>query len=895
MIEKEGEYELTVSAEDGAGNKSDVALKFTFENPIQNSTISAAHQADPFFPGYEFSEIKNDILEIVFSISGEAGQVENLSIVILDDVGNVIRNLLDGVTRTNGNHTVFWDGKDAAGNLVSDGEYIYRINGNDIVAVVTATVQKLTAVKIQKELVNISRILVLSSSEYRDGCFMHSVLESNKIFHKVVYSCTDFVKNMRTGIYNLYIINSGETNLGGKDSMTMRKELLVRVQNGDGLIGIHFNAIGVNPFRFDGLMGKNKNIYGVKFLGTLPKNSYTLNIIDSEIATSGMTQTSVNKIKVVELKDGKSSGYVLAKRKGKESSCPVIVTNNFYKGKTVLFTMDLNNSSKNSPEMWKEIIENGIGHIVNEGSSRILPVEITLTGSSIPIKFDFTEKLGNVDGNYISCLSSGDGVLSGNEVDWSFTLEASEVKKLVLILQIPEILDLTSGIEFSNVSEINFYKHDETRILYDRMTQKFIFDSSETSQWPTVSSTVAISDIEGEEDSEILDSDYDGIPDKWEIDNGLDPFSSNDISEDPDNDGISNYEEFINSTDPMVDDRTGDSATVCKIIDVMPLNQNTQWYFENSDGEEMIYIINGIEIINGDSYSRIFVLKNKKLDHVKYYRHDSNGLTYGGYFEILKEESNQKIFSQSVVLAGSEIIYGNQERTSVEMGDTVIDYASEFKKDSSISGEFKLEINWTGEGKLSMQFDVSEVGPLKIIDDGITWSRIENSNIFNLYPVLKKYKLVSFNMSDDDFATIKDNSGMIFFNSEKSKDYDLEVEFPESASLKFDISFEKEVVRYVFASKPELDTFGKDGLPEVANFEDSELYSIKCLDNKGVEVSVASSVGITCKSENSLEQYEVFKYVPLLSKWEKLSATLSADSTEIGISPDEMCTFILVK
>ncbi|MCK5684168.1 SBBP repeat-containing protein, partial [bacterium] len=237
VIEKEGEYELTVSAEDGAGNKSDVALKFTFENPIQNSTISAAHQADPFFPGYEFSEIKNDILEIVFSISGEAGQVENLSIVILDDVGNVIRNLLDGVTRTNGNHTVFWDGKDAAGNLVSDGEYIYRINGNDIVAVVTATVQKLTAVKIQKELVNISRILVLSSSEYRDGCFMHSVLESNKIFHKVVYSCTDFVKNMRTGIYNLYIINSGETNLGGKDSMTMRKELLVRVQNGDGLIG----------------------------------------------------------------------------------------------------------------------------------------------------------------------------------------------------------------------------------------------------------------------------------------------------------------------------------------------------------------------------------------------------------------------------------------------------------------------------------------------------------------------------------------------------------------------------------------------------------------------------------------------------------------------------------
>ena len=50
--------------------------------------------------------------------------------------------------------------------------------------------------------------------------------------------------------------------------------------------------------------------------------------------------------------------------------------------------------------------------------------------------------------------------------------------------------------------------------------------------------------------SNCLDSDGDGMPDYWEIDNGLNPFDASDASQDPDNDGLTNLQEYQFGTDP---------------------------------------------------------------------------------------------------------------------------------------------------------------------------------------------------------------------------------------------------------------------------------------------------------------------------------------------------------
>ena len=51
-------------------------------------------------------------------------------------------------------------------------------------------------------------------------------------------------------------------------------------------------------------------------------------------------------------------------------------------------------------------------------------------------------------------------------------------------------------------------------------------------------------------DPDDADSDNDGMPDGWEVEHGLDPLNANDGNADPDDDGLTNLGEFTHDTDP---------------------------------------------------------------------------------------------------------------------------------------------------------------------------------------------------------------------------------------------------------------------------------------------------------------------------------------------------------
>jgi hypothetical protein len=100
--------------------------------------------------------------------------------------------------------------------------------------------------------------------------------------------------------------------------------------------------------------------------------------------------------------------------------------------------------------------------------------------------------------------------------------------------------------------------------------------------------TVSDSALPATDDIEVTmvpgtDSDADGMPDSWEVDNELNPFNSSDASDDPDADSLVSLDEFLNSTDPNVRDTDGDWIADGHEVNVLHTNPNSG----DTDGDTM--------------------------------------------------------------------------------------------------------------------------------------------------------------------------------------------------------------------------------------------------------------------------------------------------------------------
>lgn len=82
-----------------------------------------------------------------------------------------------------------------------------------------------------------------------------------------------------------------------------------------------------------------------------------------------------------------------------------------------------------------------------------------------------------------------------------------------------------------------------------------------------------------------IDSDGDGMPDSWEIDQNLNVFG-NDAHDDSDGDGRTNLEEYNAGTDPLVDDWRGPSATASPSF-VVDTGGSTVSLTTDTDGDGM--------------------------------------------------------------------------------------------------------------------------------------------------------------------------------------------------------------------------------------------------------------------------------------------------------------------
>lgn len=118
---------------------------------------------------------------------------------------------------------------------------------------------------------------------------------------------------------------------------------------------------------------------------------------------------------------------------------------------------------------------------------------------------------------------------------------------------------LTDGTNYAlvNIGQLKFL----ASLFYDRLIEEGYTNAYPWIDDPTNANDFAMANI-GQVKNVFSfdltkDTDSDGMPDWWEVANGLNP-SVDDSGEDPDNDGLTNLEEYQNGTDPKAFDTDGD-------------------------------------------------------------------------------------------------------------------------------------------------------------------------------------------------------------------------------------------------------------------------------------------------------------------------------------------------
>ncbi|KAF0143498.1 MAG: hypothetical protein FD156_2564 [Nitrospirae bacterium] len=269
---------------------------------------------------------------------------------------------------------------------------------------------------------------------------LNSVLSSLGLSYYMAPGNEEFVEAVRSGRYNTYLLVDYKEPLLGK-------EIRESVYYGSGLIFIKTSP-QADPFLDD--------VFGVKFTGKTTSSDLPVNLVESPISASRTINSSgKGVISTITSNTAQSFGYVIDKRNTFDS----IVSNQYGRGKTILYNFDLLYTTDHS--LLTDLISNSLNYVkpIEQHPSALdsMPVKISVDNSTEPVDIKLIETIpAGTSADSISPNAS----VTGNTITWQKYLNISEKAAFRYYLNIPDASgDYTTDTElrYSNNGEYRLY------------------------------------------------------------------------------------------------------------------------------------------------------------------------------------------------------------------------------------------------------------------------------------------------------------------------------------------------------------------------------------------------------------------------------------------------------
>ncbi len=269
---------------------------------------------------------------------------------------------------------------------------------------------------------------------------LDELLASLRMDYMTADNMDDFTSALRFGRYNTYIL------IDVKEPV-VSEEIREAVYRGDGLIFLKTRQ-DADPFLDDA--------FGVKLTGRTTRPDLAADLESSPIGNGGELQLSGKAIvAALSAETAETYGTVT----DKQQVVPVIISNQYGKGRSILYTFDLMNSPDKAQAA--ALIVNSINHVRPlEHAVKALdsvPIRIAIHNTAEPVTVKLVEAIPQ---STTADTVVPEGILGDGSITWQRTIASNENMRFGYYLNIPD-----KASEYELVTEL-FYDNNGAFVLY---------------------------------------------------------------------------------------------------------------------------------------------------------------------------------------------------------------------------------------------------------------------------------------------------------------------------------------------------------------------------------------------------------------------------------------------